>query len=70
MAAGKGSTKDSDAVFGSTAFQLDFLTRPTFLHDIGLGAFDKVDVAKNVQESDELFVVAYPYFNVGGDPLT
>jgi hypothetical protein len=58
--------KDDGAVFGSTAFQLDYLTRPSFLHDIGLGAFDKVDVSKGVQESDRTFVIAYPHFNIGG----
>ena len=54
MAAGGSSEngKDKEAVFGTTAFQLDYLTRPSFLHDIGLGALDKVDVSKGVQDSD------------------
>ena len=65
MASGKGGA-DQDAVFGSTRFQLDYLTRPSFLHDIGLGALDKIDAASNVQQSDQTFVVAYPHFNVGG----
>lgn len=67
MAAGTSGQdgKDADAVFGTTAFQLDYLTRPSFLHDIGLGAFDKVDVSKGVQDSDIRFVVAYPHFNIG-----
>lgn len=66
LAAGRSGVDDGEAVFGTTAFQLDYLTRPSFLHDIGLGALDKVNVAKGVKDSDKFFVVAYPYFNVGG----
>lgn len=69
MAAGKDGGSESEAVFGSTFFQLDFLTRPSFLHDIGLGVLDKVDVAKGVKDTDKFFVVAYPHFNVGGNVL-
>lgn len=65
MASGKDGA-DKDAVFGTTKFQLDYLTKPSFLHDIGLGALDKINAASNVQQTDQNFVVAYPHFNVGG----
>ena len=66
LASGKDGA-DKEAIFGSTKFQLDYLTRPSFLHDIGLGALDRIDAASNVQQSDHTFVVAYPHFNVGGE---
>ena len=68
FASGRG--EDKEAVFAQTAFQLDYLTKPSFLHDIGLGAFDRIDPAQNVTAEDEAFIVAYPYFNVGGTLLT
>lgn len=65
LASGRG--QDEDAVFANTAFQLDHLTRPSFLHDIGLGALDKIDASEGVQSEDQNFVVAYPHFNIGGN---
>lgn len=67
MASVSDGQRDQEAVFGSTRFKLDYLTKPSFLHDIGLGALDRIDAAKNVQESDRMFVIAYPHFNVGGE---
>lgn len=67
LASGQGKKQDMDAVFGTTKFQLDYLTRPSFLHDIGLGALDKIDASKGVTDNDKNFVIAYPHFNVGGE---
>ena len=63
-----GSEDDGGPVFGSTKFQLDFLTRPSILGDIGLD-FGKVKFAERVKPSDELFICAYPHFNVQGEAL-
>ncbi|KAK9844343.1 hypothetical protein WJX74_001039 [Apatococcus lobatus] len=58
-----GSEDDDGPVFGSTKFQLDFLTRPSILGDIGLD-FGKVKFPERVKPTDELFICAYPHFNV------
>eukprot|EP00892_Ulva_mutabilis_P000696 jgi/Ulvmu1/10627/UM066_0006.1 len=52
-----------DPVFESTAFQLDYLTEPTGLLDLGID-FKKVKTAERVQPQDTAFVMAYPHFNV------
>ena len=57
-----GRNGDEDAAFASTAFQLDHLTRPSFLHDIGLGALDRIDASQNIRPEDQAFVIAYPHF--------
>lgn len=54
---------DLAAIFEQTAFQLDYLTRPTGLNDWGID-INKADVAQRVLDSDTLFIAAYPSFNV------
>ncbi|OAE26218.1 hypothetical protein AXG93_3457s1450 [Marchantia polymorpha subsp. ruderalis] len=49
-------------IFAGTSFKLDYLTKPSGLNDIGLGKKEKM--ADHVQAADEVFVCAYPYFNV------
>ncbi|GBG74443.1 hypothetical protein CBR_g18855 [Chara braunii] len=49
-------------VFGGTPFQLDYLTKPSSLEDIGLG--QKLKMADRVKATDRVFVAAYPHFNV------
>ncbi|KAL2622943.1 hypothetical protein R1flu_003148 [Riccia fluitans] len=49
-------------VFAGTPFKLDYLTKPSGLNDLGLGKKEKM--ADHVQPTDEVFVCAYPYFNV------
>lgn len=49
-------------VFEGVAFKMDYLTKPSLLEDFGFGT--KVKMVKRVQPSDEIFLVAYPYFNV------
>lgn len=51
-------------IFAGTSFKLDYLTKPSGLNDIGLGKKEKM--ADHVQAADEVFVCAYPYFNVNG----
>ncbi|XP_021903095.1 protein LOW PSII ACCUMULATION 3, chloroplastic isoform X1 [Carica papaya] len=50
------------SAFEGTSFKLDYLTKPSFFEDFGL--FEKVKMADQVKPEDELFLVAYPYFNV------
>lgn len=70
----RGSSKqhssdgDDGPVFGTTKFQLDFLTRPSILGDIGLD-FGKVRFPERVKPTDELFICAYPHFNVQGEHI-
>ncbi|KAG7612326.1 unnamed protein product [Arabidopsis thaliana] len=49
-------------VFGGTYFKLDYLTKPSLFEDFGF--FERVKMADRVKPEDELFLVAYPYFNV------
>lgn len=49
-------------VFEGTYFKLDYLTKPSGLEDIGFTK--KVKVAERLKPTDEIVVVAYPYFNV------
>lgn len=41
---------------------MDYLTKPSFFEDFGF--VEKVRMSDRVKEGDELFLVAYPYFNV------
>ncbi|KAK2373700.1 hypothetical protein QL285_074718 [Trifolium repens] len=50
------------SVFSGASFKLDYLTKPSFFEDFGF--VEKVKMSDRVKEGDELFVVAYPYFNV------
>ncbi|KAL9246984.1 hypothetical protein vseg_020460 [Gypsophila vaccaria] len=50
------------STFEGVSFKLDYLTKPSFLSDFGFGT--KVKMADRVRPEDELFLVAYPYFNV------
>lgn len=49
-------------VFEGTYFKLDYLTKPSGLEDIGFSR--KVKIAERLKPTDEIIVVAYPYFNV------
>ncbi|KMT11447.1 hypothetical protein BVRB_5g107710 [Beta vulgaris subsp. vulgaris] len=51
-----------NSTFEGVSLKLDYLTKPSFLEDFGFGT--KVKMADRVRPEDELFVVAYPYFNV------
>lgn len=50
------------STFGGASFKLDYLTKPSFFEDFGFT--EKVKMADRVKPEDELFIVAYPYFNV------
>ncbi|KAK9214887.1 hypothetical protein WN944_006887 [Citrus x changshan-huyou] len=52
------------SVFEASSFKLDYLTKPSFFEDFGFT--EKVKMADRVKPEDELFLVAYPYFNVNG----
>lgn len=54
-----------NSTFGGASFKLDYLTKPSFFEDFGF--ITKVKMADRVKPEDELFVVAYPYFNVNGN---
>eukprot|EP00803_Ostreobium_quekettii_P010762 evm.model.scf_1809.2 EVM.evm.TU.scf_1809.2 scf_1809:10936-14172(+) len=49
--------------FRGVRFQLDYLTQPTGLMDIGLD-LNQSKASARVKDSDKLFVIAYPHFNV------
>ena len=66
---GKGIEEEGGAVFDVTKFQLDYLTTPSGFLDIGID-FGKTDVATHTQQTDKLYIIAYPHFNVNGDSLT
>lgn len=53
-----------ESVFGGASFKLDYLTKPSFLEDFGF--VSKVKMADRVKPEDEMFLVAYPYYNVNG----
>lgn len=48
--------------FGGVSLKLDYLTKPSLFEDFGF--VTKVKMADRVKPDDELFLVAYPYFNV------
>ncbi|XP_019445238.1 PREDICTED: protein LOW PSII ACCUMULATION 3, chloroplastic isoform X1 [Lupinus angustifolius] len=50
------------SVFSGASFKLDYLTKPSFFQDFGF--VEKVKMSDRVKAGDELFLVAYPYFNV------
>eukprot|EP00250_Pteridium_aquilinum_P011217 c19915_g1_i1 orf=140-1084(-) len=49
-------------IFEGTYFKLDYLTKPSGLEDMGFT--NKVRVVDHLKPTDEMIVVAYPYFNV------
>ena len=51
--------------FKNSRLQLDFLMQPTGLMDFGID-LNKRPVVEKVKETDKLFVIAYPHFNVDG----
>ncbi|XP_028058505.1 uncharacterized protein LOC114262338, partial [Camellia sinensis] len=51
-----------ESIFGGASFKLDYLTKPSLFEDFGF--VSKVKMANRVKAEDELFLVAYPYFNV------
>ena len=62
---GKGIEEEGGAVFDVTKFQLDYLTTPSGLLDIGID-LTKVDITTRTRPADELYIIAYPHFNVNG----
>ncbi|KAL3844432.1 hypothetical protein ACJIZ3_001835 [Penstemon smallii] len=51
-----------NSVFEGSSLKLDYLTKPSFFQDFGF--VSKVKMADRVKPEDDLFLVAYPYFNV------
>ncbi|KAL2527678.1 protein of unknown function (DUF1995) [Abeliophyllum distichum] len=51
-----------NSAFGGASLKLDYLTKPSLFEDFGF--VSKVKMADRVKPEDELFLVAYPYFNV------
>ena len=62
---GKGIEEEGGAVFDVTKFQLDYLTTPSGFLDIGID-YGKTDITTRTRETDELYIIAYPHFNVNG----
>lgn len=54
------------SVFEGSSLNLDYLTKPSFFEDFGFTT--KVKMSDRVKPDDEVFLVAYPYFNVNGTP--
>ncbi|KAL6001816.1 hypothetical protein ACLOJK_041794 [Asimina triloba] len=52
------------SIFGGSSFKLDYLTKPSLFEDFGF--VSKVKMSDRVKPDDEMFLVAYPYFNVNG----
>ncbi|XP_078440078.1 LOW PSII ACCUMULATION protein (DUF1995) isoform X2 [Wolffia australiana] len=50
------------SVFGGSSLNLDYLTKPSLFEDFGFTT--KVKMSDRVKPTDEMFLVAYPYFNV------
>nr|GME00075.1 protein LOW PSII ACCUMULATION 3, chloroplastic [Ipomoea batatas] len=50
------------SAFEGASFKLDYLTKPSLFEDFGFTT--KVKMTDRVKPEDELFLVAYPYFNV------
>ncbi|MQL75683.1 hypothetical protein Taro_008069 [Colocasia esculenta] len=50
------------SVFGGSSLKLDYLTKPSLFEDFGFTT--KVKMTDRVKPDDEIFLVAYPYFNV------
>lgn len=53
---------DIEAVWDQTSIQLDYLTKPSGLLDIGID-LSKFDPAARVKSTDELLIMAYPSFD-------
>ena len=53
---------DIDAVWDQTSFQLDYLTKPSGLLDIGID-ISGFDPCSRVKPTDELLIMAYPSFD-------
>ncbi|XP_050131545.1 uncharacterized protein LOC126607886 isoform X3 [Malus sylvestris] len=51
-----------ESIFDGASFKLDYLTKPSFFEDFGF--VEKVKMIDRVKPEDELFLAAYPYFNV------
>ncbi|KAF5725455.1 protein LOW PSII ACCUMULATION 3 chloroplastic isoform X4 [Tripterygium wilfordii] len=51
-----------NSAFEGASLKLDYLTKPSFFEDFGFS--EKVKMSDRVKPEDELFLVAYPYFNV------
>ncbi|KAK8937196.1 hypothetical protein KSP39_PZI012796 [Platanthera zijinensis] len=49
-------------VFEGTLLKLDYLTKPSLFQDFGF--VSRVKMSDRVKPDDEIFLVAYPYFNV------
>ena len=63
---GKDRYDEDAGVFDVTKFQLDYLTTPSGLLDIGID-FGKVNVASRTKDTDQMYIIAYPHFNVNGE---
>uniref|UniRef100_A0A453N497 DUF1995 domain-containing protein n=2 Tax=Aegilops tauschii subsp. strangulata TaxID=200361 RepID=A0A453N497_AEGTS len=50
------------SAFEGCSLKLDYLTKPSLFEDFGFTT--KVKMADRVRPEDEIFLVAYPYFNV------
>jgi len=57
-----GNKWETEPTFRDSPFQLDFLTQPTPLLELGIDT--GANVCTRVQRTDELFIAAYPSFNV------
>jgi len=57
-----GSAK-LDPIFDQSNFRLDYLTNPNFLSDAGIN-IGQPDVLERIEDSDDLYICAYPSFNV------
>ena len=53
---------DIDAIWDQTSFQLDYLTKPSGLLDIGID-LSNFNPAARVKSTDELLIMAYPSFD-------
>lgn len=49
--------------FGQSNFRLDYLTDPNGLSDLGI-VIRQPDVLDRIRDTDKMYVMAYPYFNV------
>ncbi|CAN6461367.1 unnamed protein product [Victoria cruziana] len=49
-------------IFQGSSFKLDYLTKPSLFEDFGFSS--KIKVTDRVKPEDQIFLVAYPYFNV------
>ena len=52
--------------FRNSPFKLDYLTQPTALMDLGLD-INQAKAAARVKDTDKIFLIAYPHFNVNGE---